>query len=109
MVQRNLMQQVKATGNGLKTKPPFALIIRAADSEDEGKDINGRNRGYLQTAILDDGNTDLDNSLVAEAYVRLVLNEMFANTANFQYVADKFSGAKNPDGWVDSIRITEAF
>ena len=60
-------------------------------------------------AYLDDGNTDLDNSLVAETYVRFVLNEMFAATADFQYLADDVSGAKNPDGWVGGIRVTAEF
>jgi len=63
----------------------------------------------IGVAYLDDGNTDLDNSLVAETYVRFVLNEIFAATADFQYLADAVSGAKNPDGWVGSIRVTAEF
>jgi len=63
----------------------------------------------IGVAYLDDGNTDLDNSLVAETYVRFVLNEIFAATADSQYLADAVSGAKNPDGWVGSIRVTAEF
>lgn len=63
----------------------------------------------IAVAYLDDGNTDLDNSLVAEAYVRFVLNEMFVATADFQYLADDVSWAKNPNGWVGSIRATAEF
>ena len=63
----------------------------------------------LGIAYLDGGNTDLDSSLVTEAYVRLVLNGMFAATADFQYLADDVSGDANPDGWVGSIRLTAEF
>jgi hypothetical protein len=63
----------------------------------------------IAVAYLDDGKTDLDNSLVAEAYVRFVLNEMFVATADFQYLADDVSWAKNPNGWVGSIRATAEF
>jgi porin len=80
-----------------------------------GLDISGGMWGREQDnigigiAYLDDGNTDLDNSLVAEAYVRFVLNEMFAAIADFQYLADDVSGTINPDGWVGSIRVTAEF
>jgi porin len=60
-------------------------------------------------AYLDDGNTDVDSSLVCEGYVRFVLNEMFAATADFQYLADDVSGDQNPNGWVGSIRLTAEF
>jgi hypothetical protein len=74
-------------------------------------DIWGREQDNIGIAVayLDEGNTDLDNSLVAESYVRFVLNEMFAATADFQYLADDVSGAKNPNGWVGSIRVTAEF
>ena len=73
--------------------------------------IWGREQDNIGIGVtyLDDGNTDLDNSLAAEAYVRFALNKMFAATADFQYLADDLSGAKNPNGWVGSIRITAAF
>ena len=60
-------------------------------------------------AYLHDGNTDLDNSLVGEAYVRFALNEMFAATADIQYLKDDISGDQNPDGRVGSIRATAEF
>ena len=63
----------------------------------------------LGVAYLDGGNTDLDSSLVCEAYVRFVLTEMFAATADFQYLADDVNGSQNPDGWVGSIRLTAEF
>jgi hypothetical protein len=74
-------------------------------------DIWGREQDNIGIAVayLDEGNTDLDNSLVAESYVRFVLNEMFAATADFQYLADDVSWAKNPNGWVGSIRATAEF
>jgi hypothetical protein len=74
-------------------------------------DIWGREQDNIGIAVayLDEGNTDLDNSLVAESYVRFVLNEMFVATADFQYLADDVSGAKNPNGWVGSIRATAEF
>jgi porin len=63
----------------------------------------------IGVAYLDDGNTDLDNSLVTEAYVRFALSKVFAATADFQYLADDVNGEKNPHGWVGSIRITAEF
>jgi porin len=63
----------------------------------------------LGAAYLDGGNTDLDSSLVCEAYMRFVLTEMFAATADFQYLADDVSGNQNPDGWVGSVRLTAEF
>ena len=63
----------------------------------------------LGVAYLDGGNTDVDSSLVCEGYVRFVLNEMFAATADVQYLADEVSEAQNPNGWVGSIRATAAF
>jgi porin len=63
----------------------------------------------IGVAYLDDGETEIDNSLVAEAYVRFVLNKLFAATVDFQYLADDVSGATNLDGWVGSLRITAEF
>jgi hypothetical protein len=63
----------------------------------------------IGVAYLDGGNTDLDSSLVCEGYVRFALTEMFAATADFQYLADDAGANQNPDGWVGSVRLTAEF
>jgi porin len=63
----------------------------------------------LGFAYLDDGNTEVDDTVAAEAYVRFALNEMFAATADFQYMKDKYKVGEDVDGWVGSIRITAEF
>jgi porin len=63
----------------------------------------------LGLAYLDDGNTEVDDTLAAEAYVRFALNEMFAATADFQYMKDKYKVGEDVDGWVGSIRVTAEF
>jgi porin len=61
-------------------------------------------------AYLDDGETEVDNTLAAEAYVRFGLNEMFAVTADFQYMEDEYDGDfDDVDGWIGSIRVTAEF
>ena len=60
-------------------------------------------------AALDDGETDVDSTVAAEAYVRFGLTEMFAATADFQYLEDKYGDGEDVDGWVGSIRITAEF
>jgi hypothetical protein len=47
--------------------------------------------------------------LVGEAYLRVALNDMFAATADFQYLADDINDDDNPDGWVGSVRLTAEF
>jgi hypothetical protein len=34
---------------------------------------------------------------------------MFAATADFQYLADDINDDDDPDGWVDSVRLTAGF
>lgn len=63
----------------------------------------------LGLAYLDHGNTEVDDTVAAEAYVRFALNEMFAATADFQYMKDKYKVGEDVDGWVGSIRVTAEF
>jgi porin len=63
----------------------------------------------IGVAYLDDGNSALDNTLAAEAYVRFGLNEVFAISADFQYLEDEYDVGDDVDGWVGSIRITAEF
>ncbi len=64
----------------------------------------------LGVAYLDDGETEVDNTIVAEAYVRFGLNEMFAATVDFQYMEDEYDDpGEDVDGFVGSIRITAEF
>jgi hypothetical protein len=74
-------------------------------------DIWGREQDNIGIGIayLDAGNTDPDSSLVTEINARFGLNEMFAASADFQYLADDISGDQNPKGWVGSIRLTAEF
>jgi porin len=80
-----------------------------------GFNINGGIWGRAQDnigmglAYLHDGNSEIDHSLVGEAYVRFALTEMLAATADFQYLRDDIRGDQNPDGWVGSIRATVEF
>jgi porin len=63
----------------------------------------------IGVAYLDDGNSALDNTLAAEAYVRFGLNEVFAISADFQYLEDEYDVGDDVDGWVGSIRVTAEF
>jgi porin len=60
-------------------------------------------------AYFDGGNLDLDNALVAEAYVRFMVNPFFAATLDFQYLKDDVNGEKNPEGIIAGIRLTAEF
>jgi hypothetical protein len=63
----------------------------------------------IGVAYLDGGNQDLDDSLVAEAYVRFVLNQFLATTLDCQYLKDDVNGSKNPEGIIAGIRLTAEF
>ena len=63
----------------------------------------------IGVAYLDDGETEVDNTIVGEAYVRFGLTEMFAVTADIQYMEDEYDVGEDVDGWVGSIRITAEF
>ena len=104
----------------------FGVFLRVAMQDDDasvtyekefsgGVNISGSIWGREQdniglgVAYLEDGNTELDSSLVAEAYVRFGLTEMFAATADFQYLEDDYDVGEDVDGWVGSIRVTAEF
>jgi porin len=63
----------------------------------------------IGVAYLDDGETEVDDTLAVEAYVRFGLTKMFAATADFQYLEDQYDEGKDVDGWVGSIRVTAEF
>lgn len=71
-----------------------------------GREDDNFGIGY---AYLDGGNTDLESSQVAETYVRFVLNEYFALTADVQYMKDNYENADDPDGFIYGIRLTAEF
>ncbi len=61
-------------------------------------------------AYLDDGETEVDNTIVFEGYVRFGLNDFFAVTADVQYMEDEYDDPlEDVDGWVGSIRVTAEF
>jgi len=56
------------------------------------------------------GENDFDYSQVAEIYWRVVFNDYFAATADFQYMEDKFdSDDDDIDGVIGGIRVTAEF
>ena len=104
----------------------FGIFLRLGFQDDDaaityeqeysgGVNISGSVWGREQDNIgigfasLDDGETDVDSTVAAEAYVRFGLTEMFAATADFQYLEDKYGDGEDVDGWVGSIRITAEF
>ena len=104
----------------------FGVFLRLGFQDDEapvtyeqeysgGVNISGSIWGREQdnigigVAYLDDGETDVDNTIAAEAYVRFQLSEMFAATADFQYIEDEYNQGEDVDGWVGAIRITAEF
>ncbi len=104
----------------------FGVFLRVAMQDDDasvsyekefsgGVNISGSIWGREQdnigigVAYLEDGNTELDSTLAAEAYVRFGLTDMFAATADFQYIEDDYDVGEDVDGWVGSIRVTAEF
>ncbi len=105
----------------------FGLFLRAYWQDDDaaityetefsgGVNISGSIWGREQdnigigVAYLDDGETEVDNTIAAEAYVRFGLNDFFAVTADVQYLEDEYDGdLEDVDGWVGSIRVTAEF
>ena len=106
----------------------FGLFLRVGLQDDDaeityekefsgGVNISGSIWGREQdnigigVAYLDGGDdTDVDKTIAAEAYVRFALTDMFAATADFQYLDDEYEGAlEDVDGWVGSIRVTAEF
>jgi porin len=73
-----------------------------------GREDDNIGIGYAHISGSDSG--DFDYTQVAEVYWRVVLNEMFAATADLQFMQDKF---KNSDddigGIIGGIRLTAEF
>ncbi len=60
-------------------------------------------------AYLGGGNTELDSSQVAEAYVRFALNSYFALNLDVQYMRNKFDNADDPNGFTYGLRLAAEF
>jgi len=80
-----------------------------------GLDINGKlwrreqdNIG-IGYAYLKGGNQDLDNAYVFETYVRFLLNEYFAITADLQYQDNKMKQGDSPSGFISGVRCVVEF
>jgi len=80
-----------------------------------GININGSawNRGNdnigLGYAWLEGANLDVNNSQVAEAYYRMVLNEQLALTGDIQYMNDALRNQPDPKGFIVGMRMTAEF
>ena len=80
-----------------------------------GVDISGKLWGREQDnigigyAYLDGANQDLDSSNIFEAYVRFLINEYFALTADVQYVKDNMKTGDDPKGFVSGLRLVAEF
>ncbi|MBA3037185.1 MAG: carbohydrate porin [Desulfobacterium sp.] len=91
-------------------------IIDFQDLYSGGIDIKGKLWGREQDnagigcAYLKGGNHEIENSQVAEAYVRIGLNEIFSTTFDLQYLKDNHKNSTDDvKGWVSSIRMTAEF
>ena len=80
-----------------------------------GLDINGKlwrreqdNIG-IGYAYLEGGNQDLNNAYVVETYVRFLLNEYVAVTADLQYQDNKMKQGVSPSGFVSGVRCVVEF
>jgi porin len=64
-------------------------------------------------AYLDGGNTDVRNSQVLETYYRAQFGDLFALTADVQYMHDDLvqtaAHERDPDGWIFGLRATVEF
>ena len=82
-----------------------------------GINISGKLWGREQDNIgigyarLSGGNQDIDQTQVAEGYVRFALNEIFALTLDVQYMDDgyKEGTGDDVDGWIAGMRLTAEF
>jgi porin len=64
----------------------------------------------LAFASLQNGNEGLSRTQVYEGYYRVALNDVFAATADIQYMDDKYVDASsNVNGWVYGIRLVAEF
>ena len=94
-------------------KDDAAVLVKETYSG--GLDINGRlwrrqqdNIG-IGYAYLGGGNQDLDNTYVFETYVRFLLNDYFAITADLQYQENKMKQGDSPSGFISGVRCVVEF
>jgi len=80
-----------------------------------GIDISGKlwNREHdnigIGYAYLNDSNSGIDKTQVAEIYVRFLLNEIFALTLDVQWMKDDLSAGDDPKGFIYGVRMTAEF
>jgi porin len=60
-------------------------------------------------AYLEGGNTGIKRSHVFEAYVRMVLNDIFAVTVDLQYIDATHEASSGSQGWMPGMRMTAEF
>jgi porin len=60
-------------------------------------------------AYLDGGNLDIERIHVIEAYVRFVVNDYVAITADLQYIDERYDAGSGPEGWIPGLRLTAEF
>ncbi len=60
-------------------------------------------------AYLEGGNTDIDHIHVFEVYVRFLLNDYIAVTADIQYMDETLNDGEGPRGWIPGMRLTAEF
>jgi porin len=63
----------------------------------------------LGYAYGDGANLDINSSQVFEGYYRLVLTEIFAITADVQYMRDQVEDSEDPKGFIFGARATAQF
>jgi len=80
-----------------------------------GININGRPWSREQDNIgigyahMGGGNQDLDTAYVFETYVRFLLNDYFAITADLQYQDNKMKQGDSPSGFIYGVRCVVEF
>lgn len=94
-------------------KDDAAILVKALYSG--GLDINGKlwkreqdNIG-IGYAYLEGGNQNLDNAYVFETYVRFLLNEYVAITADLQYQSNSMKQGTSPSGFISGVRCVVEF
>lgn len=60
-------------------------------------------------AYLSNGNSGINNTQVVEAYVRFLLNEIFALTLDVQWMMDDLASGDGPKGFICGVRMTAEF
>jgi porin len=71
-----------------------------------GRENDNMGIGY---AHLNGGNMDFDRIHVFETYARFVFNEIFALTADIQYMKDVMEQGDSPRGFIYGLRLTVEF